>query len=57
MGGEYLQSLPPSVLVGPGRLRAGRRVVPIRTAAVWDFDLPTDYAVTGSRVLTLTVER
>ena len=30
---------------------------PIRTAAVWDFDLPTDYAVTGSRLLTLTVQR
>ena len=35
----------------------GGSVVPIRTAAVWDFDLPTDYAVTGSRLLTLTVER
>ena len=35
----------------------GGDVVPIRTAAVWDFDLPTDYAVTGSRLLTLTVER
>ena len=35
----------------------GGSVVPLRTAAVWDFDLPTDYAVSGSRVLTLTVER
>ena len=25
--------------------------------AVWDFDLPTEYAVTGSRLLTLTVQR
>ena len=39
-----------------GRTQGGD-VVPIRTAAVWDFDLPTDYAVTGSGVLTLTVER
>ena len=43
-----------SVLGGSER---GRRVVPIRTASVWDFDLPTDYAVTGSRLLSLTVER
>ena len=26
-------------------------------AAVWEYDLPTDYSVSGTRVLTLTVER
>ena len=31
--------------------------MPIRTAAVWEYDLPTDYAVSGTRVLTLNVER
>ena len=57
VGGEYLQSLPPSVLSVLGGSSEGGAVVPIRTAAVWDYDLPTDYAVSGSRVLTLTVER
>ncbi len=55
--GEYLQSLPPSVLAVLGGQDAGSGVVPIRTAAVWDFDLTTDFAVTGSRLLSLTVER
>jgi len=31
--------------------------VPLRSAAVWEFDLPTDYAFSGSRLLSLTVER
>jgi hypothetical protein len=55
--GEYLQSLPPSVLSVLGGAEQGVSVVPIRTAAVWDFEMPTDYAVSGARVLTLTVER
>jgi hypothetical protein len=55
--GEYLQSLPPSVLSVLGGSDQGASVVPLRTASVWDFDLSTDFAVTGSRVLTLTVER
>jgi hypothetical protein len=55
--GEYLQSLPPSVLAVLGGAEQGVSVVPIRTAAVWDFEMPTDYAVSGARVLTLTVER
>jgi hypothetical protein len=57
VGGEYLQSLPPSVLSVLGGSDEAPNVIPIRTAAVWDFDLPTDYAVTGSRLLTLTVQR
>ena len=40
VGGEYLQSLPPSVLSVLGGSEQGASVVPIRTAAVWDFDLP-----------------
>jgi hypothetical protein len=43
-----------SVLATPEQ--AGN-VIPIRTASVWDFDLPTDYAVSGSRLLSVTVER
>ena len=57
VGGEYLQSLPPSVLSVLGGSSEHGAVVPIRTASVWEFDLPTDYAVSGSRVLSLTVER
>jgi hypothetical protein len=57
VGGEYLQALPPSVLSVLGGSDEAPNVIPIRTAAVWDFDLPTDYAVTGSRLLTLTVQR
>jgi hypothetical protein len=57
VGGEYLQSLPPSVLSVLGGSDEAGNVIPLRTAAVWDFDLPTDYAVTGARVLTLNVQR
>jgi hypothetical protein len=55
VSGEYMQSLPPSVLAVLGSGESG--VVPIRTASVWDFDLPTTYALSGSRLLTLSVER
>jgi SpoIVB peptidase S55 len=55
--GEYLQALPPSVLSVLGGSDEAANVIPLRTAAVWDFDLPTEYAVTGSRLLTLTVQR
>ena len=57
VGGEYLQSLPPSVLSVLGGSAEDGNVIPLRTASVWDFDLPTDYAVSGSRLLSLTVER
>ena len=55
--GEYMQSLPPSVLSVLGGSDQGTSVIALRTAAVWDFDLSTDYAVSGSRLLSLTVER
>ena len=55
VGGEYMQSLPPSVLSVLGSGESG--VVPIRTAAVWDYDLATPFALSGSRVLSVTVER
>jgi hypothetical protein len=57
VSGEYFQSLPPSVLSVLGAGEPGSGIVPLRSAAVWDFDLPTDYAFSGSRLLTLTVER
>jgi len=57
VSGEYLQSLPPSVLSVLGAGDQGSPVIPIRTTSVWDFDLPTRYAFTGSRSLTVTLER
>jgi hypothetical protein len=57
VGGEYLQALPPSVLSVLGGSAENGNVIPLRTASVWDFDLPTDYAVSGSRLLSLTIER
>jgi hypothetical protein len=56
VSGEYLQSLPPSILSVLGA-EPGSGVVPLRSAAVWDNDMATDYAVTGSRLLTFTVDR
>jgi hypothetical protein len=57
VAGEYLQSLPPSVLSVLGAAEPGSGIVPLRSAAVWEFDLPTDYSFSGSRLLSLTVER
>ena len=57
VSGEYLQSLPPSVLAVLGGAEQGGAVVPIRTASAWDFDLPVSYAVSGSRSLPVVVQR
>ncbi len=56
VAGEYLHSLPPSVLSVLGAADQGS-VIPIRTTSLWDYDLATEYAVTGYRSLTLTVQR
>jgi hypothetical protein len=56
VGGEVLQSLPPSVMSVMGTAQ-GDNVVTTRTASVWEHDLPTDYAISGSRTLTLTLDR
>jgi hypothetical protein len=56
VSGEYMQSLPPSALMVLGAGDAGR-VTGVRVASVWDFELPIDYAFSGSRVLSLTVSR
>jgi hypothetical protein len=57
VSGEYLPSLPSSVLAVLGATEQGANLIPIRTASVWDFELPIDYAVSGSRLISLTVER
>jgi hypothetical protein len=57
VSGEYLPSLPGSVLSVLGDQDHGGGVIPIRSASAWDFDLPTDYAVSGSRALALQVQQ
>ena len=56
ISGEPLSSLPPSVL---GVLEADRSTgdfIPLRNATLGEWNLPTQYAVVGSRVLTLTLD-
>jgi hypothetical protein len=56
VSGEPLSSLPPSIL---GVLEADRSsgdFVPLRNATLGEWNLPTDYAVVGSRVLSITVD-
>ncbi len=54
--GEPLSSLPPSVL---GVLEADRSTgdfIPLRNATLGEWNLPTEHAVVGARVLTINVE-
>jgi hypothetical protein len=54
--GEPLSALPPSVL---GVFEADRSTgdfVPLRNATLGEWNLPTEYAVVGSRMLTLNIE-
>ena len=57
VAGEYLPALPSSVMSVLGTPEQGNAVVPIRTATVAEAETTTDYAVTGSRLLSLTVTR
>jgi hypothetical protein len=54
--GEALSSLPPSVR---GVLEADRSAgdfIPLRNATLGEWNLPTEHAIVGSRVLTINVE-
>jgi len=54
--GEPLSSLPPSVL---GVLEADRSTgdfIPLRNSTLGEWNLPTEYAVVGSRMLTINIE-
>ncbi len=57
VNGEALTALPPSVLSVLEGDRNGGSFTPIRNATVGEWELPMDSAVTGSRLLTVTVER
>jgi SpoIVB peptidase S55 len=56
VNGEALTALPPSVLSVLESDSNGGSFVPIRSAAVGEWELPMDSAVTGSRVLAIEVD-
>jgi len=55
--GEPLGALPPSVLAVLDGELSGGAVVPLHTATVGEWEIPTDYAVSGARTLTLSLDR
>jgi hypothetical protein len=56
VNGEALPSLPPSVLAVLEGDRSGGSFTPIRSAALGEWELPMDSAVTGTRVLTIDLD-
>ncbi len=56
VNGEALTALPPSVLSVLESDSNGGSFMPIRSAAVGEWELPMDSAVTGSRVLAIEVD-
>ncbi len=57
VGGEYLPALPGSVLSVLGSSDQGTSVVSLANASVWNGQQTTDFAVSGSRQLTVDVRR
>ncbi len=57
VGGEFLPALPGSVLSVLSSSDQGTGVAPLGTSTVWSSDLPTEWAVSGWRQLTVPVER
>ena len=56
VNGEAMTSLPPSVLSVLEGDRSGGNFAPIRSAALGEWDLQMDSAVTGTRVLTIDLD-
>jgi hypothetical protein len=56
VSGEFLPSLPQSVLDVIESDRTGGQFVPLRSSTLGEWDIPTPYAVSGARFLTLDVE-
>lgn len=54
--GETLSSLPPSVLAVLEAQRNGGSFVPLSNAVLGEWDLPSDQAVSGARILTVRLE-
>lgn len=57
VNGETLGSLPPSILSVFESDRSGGSFIPLRKATIGDWELPTDYAVSGSRLLTISLNQ
>jgi hypothetical protein len=55
VAGEYLSSLPPSVMNVLQADRSSASYIPISTSTLWEYELVTDYSVTGARQLEITV--
>jgi hypothetical protein len=55
VNGEAMTALPPSVLAVLEGERNGGSFTPIRSATLGEWEIPMDSAVTGSRVLTISV--
>ncbi len=56
INGERLSSLPPSVLEVMESDRNGGSFSPLRNATAGEWEVVTDSAVSGSRILTITIE-
>jgi hypothetical protein len=56
VNGEAMTALPPSVLSVLEADRNGGSFTPIRSAALGEWEIPADAAVTGSRMLTINLE-
>ncbi len=56
VSGEPLPALPASVLAVLDADCSGGQVSPLRNATLGEWDIPTDYAVSGARFLSITVD-
>jgi hypothetical protein len=56
VNGEAMTALPPSVLAVLESDRNGGSFTPIRSAALGEWEIATDTAISGSRVLTINLE-
>jgi hypothetical protein len=57
VNGEAMSALPPSVLAVLESDRNGGSFTPIRSATLGEWQIPMDSAVTGSRVLTIAIDK
>jgi hypothetical protein len=56
VGGETLAALPASVLAVFDADRSGSNVTPLRSATLGEWAIPTDYAVSGARFLSVPLD-
>ena len=56
VAGEYLSSLPPSVLNVLEADQSSASFIPLNSSLLWEHELTTEYSMTGSRVLEITVK-